>query len=59
MTPFDGKCQNLQKTPTHFALAYTVSEILNFEIVDLQKVCQGHGVQFSAMTPLDGKCQNI
>ena len=27
-------------------LAYTVFEILTFKIVDLQKVCQGHEVQF-------------
>ena len=31
----------------HFALALTVSEILPFKIVDLEKVGQGHGVQFS------------
>ena len=46
MTPFDGKCKNLQKTSTlFFALALIVSEILTFEF-DLEKVGQGHGVQY-------------
>ena len=30
VTLFDGKCQNLQRTPTHFSLALTISEILKF-----------------------------
>ena len=30
-----------------FVLALTISQILIFKIVDLQKVGRGHGVQFS------------
>ena len=40
-TPFDGKCHNLEMSPTNFALALTLSEIYNFY---LQKVGQGHEV---------------
>ena len=29
----------------HFILPLTVSEILTFQIFDLQKIGQGHGVQ--------------
>ena len=45
ITPFDGKYQNLQMSPTHFCSYYFKDiKIVNF---DLQKVCQGYGVQFS------------
>ena len=46
MMPFDGKYQNLQKTHM-LALALTVSVIITFDIFVLQKVGQGHGMQFS------------
>ena len=46
MTAFDGKCQNLQKTPTQFALDLTVPEILKFKCLTL-KVDVGHVIQFS------------
>ena len=39
MIPFDDKCQNLPK----------ISEIKKIKIVYLQKVGQGHGVQFSQL----------
>ena len=47
MTPFDDKYQNLQKPVMHFfSPALTVIELLTFQIVDLYKVGQGHGIQF-------------
>ena len=49
MTPLDGKYQNLQMSPTYFALALTVSEISFFFIFGLQILGQGHGVQFSQL----------
>ena len=36
MAPFDGK--NLQKTPTYFVQAVTVSDKFKFKIVDIQKL---------------------
>ena len=47
MAPFDGKCQNLPMSPTHFCAISYVSEKN-----DLQKVGQGHGVQFSQLLHL-------
>ena len=47
LTPLDGKCQNLQKTPTICSLILAVSDILKFKICDLQKVDQRHGVHIS------------
>ena len=47
MTPFDGKCQNLEKTNYIFALALANSDILTIKMFDLQKVGQGYGVWFS------------
>ena len=45
---FDDKCQNLLNVShTFFSKALTVSEIYKFQIFYLQKVDQGHGVQFS------------
>ena len=44
--PFDDKYQNLQVVPCIFALALTISEILAFQIFDLEKLGQGQGVQF-------------
>ena len=49
MTIFDGKRTNLQKTPTHFyatTLCFRYIKILFFYI---QKVGQGHGVNFSQL----------
>ena len=37
MDTFDGKYQNLKIRMTHFAQALPVSEILTFEILDLEK----------------------
>ena len=47
MRLFDGKYKKLQKTPIFYSLALNISEILTFQIVYLQKVGQGHEVQFS------------
>ena len=49
MTPFDGKCQNLQISSTHFcasAFCFRYITILNLY---LEKVGQGHGVQLSQL----------
>ena len=40
--PFDGKYNN-----QHFTLALTVSEILMFQMFDLDKLGQGHREQHS------------
>ena len=47
MMPLDSKYWNLQNNviSCSFALVLTVFEILTFEIFDLEKVDQGHGVQ--------------
>ena len=45
--PFDGKCQNIQKTLHIFALAFVISEILALQMIDLENFGQGHGVQYS------------
>ena len=55
-TPFDGKCQNLQRTPHIFAQALTISEILPFYICYLQKVGQVMQYNFATI-PFEGKCQ--
>ena len=47
MTLFDDKCQILQISPIHSALASTVSERHKLKFVELQKVGQGHVVQIS------------
>ena len=46
MTPFDGKCQNLQSHPINVLRSLIISKILTYQNFDLQKVCQGHIVQF-------------
>ena len=46
MTPFEGKCQIYKRRPHIFALALTVSDVLDVVISDLQKVDHGHQVQF-------------
>ena len=46
VTLFDGKCYNLKRIPRIFTLDLTVSEILTFEMLDLQKEGQDHRVQF-------------
>ena len=45
MTPFNGKCQNLQKINTFFALALRFSVII-LKKINLKKVGHGHRVQF-------------
>ena len=51
--------RSLKVVPYIFEPALTFSEILTCEIVDLQKVALGRGVQFFAITPLDDKCPNL
>ena len=49
ITPFDGKYQNLQMSPTNFCASYyhfRYIYIYKFFIFDLQVVGQGHRVQF-------------
>ena len=48
MRPFDGKYENQQKSSNadYFALALTVPEILTFQIFEIRKVGQGHGIRF-------------
>ena len=46
MTPLDGKCQNLQMSPTHFLASYYRIRYINFLTFYLQKVGQGQRVQF-------------
>ena len=41
---------SLKDVSCNFAQALTVSDILTFKIVDIQKVGQGHVVQFSQLT---------
>ena len=52
VTPFDGKCQNLQMPSHLFALAITVSEIEKCQIFLPEKVGQSHGVQFCHLNRL-------
>ena len=58
MRPVDGKYQNLQKSCI-FVLALIISEILTFQIVDLQKVGQDHVLELSQCRPSDGEYQNL
>ena len=46
MTPLDDKCRNLQVSPTHFSASSYSFRYINILIFYLQKVGQGHGVQF-------------
>ena len=46
MVSFDGKYQNRSVVWYFFALALTVSEIATLKNFELQKVSQGHGVNF-------------
>ena len=48
MVPFDGKHNNVHTSSLSItALSLTVFKILTFQMVDLENVEQGHGVQFS------------
>ena len=58
VTPFDGKCQNLQRSPTHFILAHTASVILQLKKFTLKSRSQSWNTIF-AMIPFEGKCQNL
>ena len=49
ITPFDSKCQYLHMSPKHFPLDLTVAKVKKFYISELQKVGQGHGVQFKQL----------
>ena len=48
ITPFDGKCQNLQRPPTHYCASLPFQRYTNFTIF-LPKEGQSHGVQFSPL----------
>ena len=60
MTPFHGKCENLQMSLLHFyARSYHFSDIKCLSFY-LQKVGQGHRVQFSRLhLPSNGGCAKI
>ena len=55
ITPFDGKCQNLQIFPTHFcASSYCFRDIIFY----LKKRSRSwRSRSLSAITPFDDKCQ--
>ena len=38
-----------------YALALTASDILTLNVIDIQKIDRGHGVQSLVMTPFDSK----
>ena len=46
MTPFDSKYQNLQQIATHVCISSYPFRDINFSNVYLQKVFQGHEVQY-------------
>ena len=58
LTPFDGKCQNLQKTPTHFFASSDRFRDIQILKVLASKVCWSQSTIF-AFTPFDGKCQYL
>ena len=43
----DGKYQHINVLFYSFALAVALSDILTFQVFDLEKVCLGHGRLFS------------
>ena len=47
ITPFDGKCQNLQICPTHFCASSYHSRDINIKRISPPKVGKGHRVRFS------------
>ena len=64
ITPFDGKCKNLQMSPrhlgascSHFALALTVSDI-NFPFLSSKSRSRSWSA-FSVNIPFDSKCPNL
>ena len=56
ITPFDGKLQILQMSPSHFCASYYRFGYFQILRVDFQTVGQGHGVQLS---PLHHFMENI
>ena len=54
----DGKFQNLQMSPTHFALAITVTEMQTCQIFTSKKQAKSWSAIF-LFTSFDGKCQNL
>ena len=48
--PFDGNCQSPQMFPAHFCNRSYCFRNITFFIFDIQKVGQGHGVQFSQLS---------
>ena len=46
LNPFGDEYNRIKSDITHFTLASTVSEMLRFEIFNLENLGQGHGVQY-------------
>ena len=59
MTMFNGKCQNLQKTPTHFCASYYCFRDLKYLNFVSLKHGKCHIEQIYASTLFDGKCSNL
>ena len=49
MTPFDGKCQNLQMSPTQFCASFYRFSDIKIANFYLQKAGQDHRVPFSQL----------
>ena len=59
MTPFDGKCLNLQKTPTHFFTSSYRFRDKKIKNIWPSKSWSRSQSKIFAMTTSDGKCQNL
>ena len=57
ITPIDGKCQNLQMSPTHFCATLTVSQIKINKKFGPSKSRSRSRSEIFTITPFDGKCQ--
>ena len=59
ITPFVGKCQSLQMSPTHFcAGCHHFRDIKTSNFLP-QKSRSGSWRAIFAITPFDGKCKNL
>ena len=58
VAPFDGKCQNLQKTPINFCASSDHFRIKKIFILPSKSKSRSPSTIF-ATTPLDDKCQNL
>ena len=47
ITPFNGKCPNLQKTLTHYSASSHLSDVLTVLFFDVKNIGQSHEAQFS------------